>query len=181
MAADSEGKLVSLSHTHEMMLNWLVMNPERSLRECADHFGYTQSWVSSLIHSDLFQAALKQKQMDIAVRVAESIPEKLRRAADIGVEKLAEHLEKSEDPEFILDATDKILHRMGYAPQSSRNPAGSPGSMNQQNNFYIGSADLLAAQELMAGAARIPSALGPIATQAEAPSAAGSTGNTYEG
>lgn len=168
MAADSEGKLVSLSHTHESMLNWLVLNPDRSLRECADHFGYTQSWVSSILHSDLFQAALKQKQLDIAVRVAQSIPEKLRRAADIGVEKLAEHLEESEDPEFILDATDKILHRMGYAPQSSRNPAGAPGSMNQQNNFFIGAGDLLEAQALMAGAAR-NSAPGPIATCAEGP------------
>ena len=174
-------ELVALSHTHEMLLNWLVVNPERSLRECADHFGYTQSWVSSLIHSDLFQSALKQKQMDIAIRVAESIPEKLRRAADIGVEKLADHLEKSEDPEFILDATDKILHRMGYAPQSSRNPAGSPGSMNQQNNFFIGQADLLAAQELMAGAARLPSALGP--NFSASPSAESPTpqGDTYEG
>ena len=174
-------ELVALSHTHEMLLNWLVVNPERSLRECADHFGYTQSWVSSLIHSDLFQSALKQKQMDIAIRVAESIPEKLRRAADIGVEKLADHLEKSEDPEFILDATDKILHRMGYAPQSSRNPAGSPGSMNQQNNFFIGQADLLAAQELMVGAARLPQALGPnfsASPSAETPTPQGST---YEG
>ena len=78
-------QLAKLSHTHEMMINWLIMNTDRSLRECADHFGYTQSWVSSVIHSDLFQSALKQKQMDIAIRVAESIPEKLRRAADIGV------------------------------------------------------------------------------------------------
>ena len=181
MAADSEGKLVSLSHTHEMMLNWLVVNPDRSLRECADHFGYTQSWVSSILHSDLFQAALKQKQLDIAVRVAQSIPEKLRRAADIGVEKLAEKLEESEDPEFILDATDKILHRMGYAPQSFRNPAGSPGSMNQQNNFFIGQAELLAAQELMAGAARLPQALGPNFSASPSTERPAPQGSTYEG
>ena len=152
MASDSEGKLVALSHRHEMLLNWLVLNPDKTLRECADHFGWTQSWLSSIIHSDIFQSALRQKQQDIAVRVAGSIPEKLRAAADIGVEKLAAHLEKSEDPEFILDATDKILHRMGYAPQSARNPAGSP--VNQQNNFFIGAGDLLAAQELMASSAR---------------------------
>ena len=94
------------------------------------------------------------------------------------MEKPPHLLLKSEAPEVILDATDHVLHRVGFAPQSSRNPAGSPGSMNQQNNFFIGQADLLAAQELMAGAARLPSALGPIATQAEAPPA---EGNTYEG
>ena len=152
MAQDSEGKLVALSHRHEMLLNWLVLNPDKTLRECADHFGWTQSWLSSIIHSDIFQSALKQKQLDIALRVAGSIPEKLRAAADIGVEKLSSALEKSEDPEFILDATDKILHRMGYAPQSARNPAGSP--VNIQNNFVIGAQDLLDAQSVMAQAAR---------------------------
>ena len=151
MAADSEGKLVRLSHTHEQMLNWLVLNPDRNLRECADHFGYTQSWVSSVLHSDLFQAALKDKQLAIAARVAGSIPEKLRRAADVGIEKLTTALENTEDPEFILDATDKILHRMGYAPVSARNPAGTPalGGVGQQNNFFVTAGDLSAARELM--------------------------------
>lgn len=143
-------QLVNLSHTHEMLMNWLVLNPEKSLRECADHFGYTQSWLSSIIHSDIFQAALKEKQLAIQARVAGSIPEKLRRSADIALDKLATKLEETEDPEFILDATDKILHRMGYAPASSRNPAGPPsGHVHQQNNFFVTGADISAARELM--------------------------------
>ena len=155
-------ELVKLSTTHEMLMNWLVLNPEKSLRECADHFGYTQSWVSQIIHSDLFQHALKEKQERIALRVAESIPAKLARAADIAVEKLTDQLEKTEDPEFILSATDKILHRMGYAPQSTRNPAGGPPpTLNQQNNFFLQASDLEAARELM----RASTALGPQADE----------------
>lgn len=147
-------ELVKLSTTHEQLMNWLVLNPEKSLRECADHFGYTQSWLSQIIHSDLFQHALKEKQERIAMRVAESIPAKLARAADIAVEKLTDHLEKTEDPEFILSATDKILHRMGYAPQSSRNPsAPAVGSLNQQNNFFLQAGDLADARALMQAAA----------------------------
>ena len=140
---------VKLSSTHEMLMNWLLTNPEKSLRECADHFGYTQSWVSQIIHSDLFQHALKEKQERIFVRVADGIPAKLRRNADIALEKLSDHLEKSEDPEFILSATDKLLHRMGYAPQSARAPAGSPAAAGvgvQQNNFFLSQSDLAAAR-----------------------------------
>ena len=70
------------------------------------------------------------------------------------MEKLTEHLEKTEDPEFILSATDKILHRMGYAPQSSRNPAGGPAPTNQQNNFFLTAGDLEAARELMRSSAQ---------------------------
>lgn len=139
--------LVKLSSTHEMLMNWLLMNPEKSLQECADHFGYTQSWVSQIIHSDLFQHALKEKQERVFIRVADGIPAKLRRNADIALEKLSGQLEKSEDPEFLLSATDKLLHRLGYAPQSARAPAGSPAAASvQQNNFFLSQADLAAAR-----------------------------------
>lgn len=143
-------EIARLSTTHEMLMNWLILNPEKTLRECADHFGYTQSWVSQLIHSDIFQHALREKQERVAIRVAESIPEKLARAADVAVEKLSEHIEKSEDPEFLLSATDKLLHRMGFAPQSARNPAGPPGRpTTQQNNFFLTAGDLESARALM--------------------------------
>ena len=145
-------QLAKLSTSHEMLMNWLVLNPEKSLRECADHFGYTQSWLSQIIHSDIFQHALKEKQLAIGLRVADSIPARLRKAADVALDKLSTHLETTEDPDFILDATDKILHRMGYAPASSRNPAGSPSQMGGnglQQNFFIQAGDLAAARELM--------------------------------
>lgn len=150
------GELTRLSTTHEMLMNWLILNPEKSLRECADHFGYTQSWLSQIIHSDIFQHALKEKQNRVFLRVAESIPEKLARAADVAVEKLADHLERTEDPEFILSATDKILHRMGYAPASARNPGGNPigaPATNVQQNFFLTAGDLADARGLMQQAA----------------------------
>lgn len=169
-------EIVRLSNTHEMVMNWLVLNPEKSLRECADHFGYTQAWLSQLIHSDLFQQALRGKHEMIAVRIAESIPAKLGRLADIGLERLTEQLEKSEDPDFILDATDKILHRMGYAPSSARNPGGSPaqlGNSGVQQNFFINAGDLTAARELMQAAASQPALAG-------SPAHASPSGNTYD-
>lgn len=157
-------QLARLSHTHEMLMNWLIVNPEKSMRECADHFGYTQSWLSSIVHSDLFQSALRDKQMAVQARVVASIPERLRRNAEIGLEKLGDIMEKCEDGEFILDATDKMLHRMGYAPQSARNPAGSPGVQNQQNNFYISAGDLQEARALIGAspAAEVPVLPGPL-------------------
>lgn len=146
-----------LSHVHEMVLNWLVLNPDKSMRECADHFGYTQPWLSRLVHSDLFQAELFKRQSDIANRVAGSIPDKLRAACDVALDKLGDKIAASEDPDFILEAADKTLHRLGYAPASARNPAGSPGAQGQgallQNNFFISSADLADAREIIRGQA----------------------------
>lgn len=144
------GELQTLSPTHEMVLNWIICNPDRNLRECADHFGYTQSWLSCIIHSDIFQHELARRQENVRTAITQSIPEKLRRAGDIAVEKLTTHLESSEDPEFILSAADKILHRLGYAPQSSRAPQGGAGVSLTQTNVYMASpADLASARELM--------------------------------
>lgn len=144
--------IARISHTHEQIINWLVMNPEKSLRECADSFGYTQPWLSQLIHSDIFQAALKQRQLQVAARVAASIPEKLQAITDIALEKLGDQISKSEDPDYILDVADRALHRMGYAPASARNPAGSPsqlGVQNQTNVFMLSPDDLAQARNLM--------------------------------
>lgn len=149
-----------ISHTHEMVINWLVLNPEKSLRECADHFGYTQPWLSTLIHSDIFQVRLRERQEQVATRVTASIPEKLRAITDIALDKLADQIAKSEDPDFILDAADRALHRMGYAPASARNPAGNQaalGSVNAQTNvFMLGADDLAQARQLMQFAGQLP-------------------------
>jgi hypothetical protein len=130
----------------------MLVNPDRSMRECADAFGYSQSWLSSLVHSDMFQAALAQRQGDVASRVADSIPMKLRVAGDLAVEKLTEALMDSEDKNFILNAADKILHRLGYAPQSARAPAGFAVGAGSQVNFQVNVTDLARARELMVGA-----------------------------
>ena len=142
--------VVALSNKHEMIMNWMLVNPDKSLRECADTFGISQSWLSTLIHSDIFQAQLAARHEGIRARIADTIPQKMRVAADIGIQKLAEKLEESEDPDFILDATDKLLHRMGYAPARVGAPAPQSGSGNVQNNFYVSAGDLAQARETMA-------------------------------
>ena len=151
-----------ISHTHESIINWLVLNPEKSLRECADYFQYTQSWISTLIHSDIFQMALRERQQSVAARVAQSIPEKLRACADVALDKLGDQIAASEDPDFILDAADRVLHRMGFAPQSARNPAGSPSqgaALNVQNNLYITAGDLQDARAILQGVSEVVPAI----------------------
>jgi len=134
-----------ISFTHEALVNWLVENPERSLRDCAEYFGYTQSWLSQIIHSDIFQARLGARQDAVFAQVAQDIPAKLRGITDVALEKLGRKIEEVEDADFILDATDKLLHRNGYAPNSSRN-VGGPNSLtvNQQVNVFAVDRNMLA-------------------------------------
>lgn len=134
--------ILNVSHTHEQVMNWLITNPEKKLRECADYFGYTQTWLSIMIHSDVFQAKLKEKQNEVFLGVAADVPKKLQGLADVVVEQLSRTLEDNTDKDYTLDAFDKIMHRAGYAPASAKNPLG--GQPQIQNNLYVVSADALA-------------------------------------
>ena len=140
-------EIANISFTHEALINWLIANPERKLRDCAAYFGYTQAWLSCIIHSDIFQAKLAERQNAVFAAVAQDIPEKLRGCADLALEKLAIKLEETEDAKYVLDAADKLLAKMGYGPATARNPSPA-AALTQNNTFIIGAGDLAAARQL---------------------------------
>lgn len=143
----AENQIATLNHTHQRILDWLILNPDKTLRECADSMGYTQAWLSTVIHSDVFQLQLRQMNAEVHARVCGSVPEKLAALADIGIEKLTDMLAKSEDPVFVANTTDKLLHRMGYAPKAT--PVVTGTTVNVQNNtFHVSREELTAARQI---------------------------------
>lgn len=143
-------QIKKVSFTHEALILWLLENPHRALRDCAQYFNYSQAWLSTIIHSDAFQEQLRLRQREFAALTGIDIRNKMMAATDVALEGLTRHLEKTEDPEFLLDAADKLLHRMGYAPASARNPAGAViNQTNVQNNITVSSSELKEARELL--------------------------------
>lgn len=134
-------EIQTVSHRHDMIMNWLIANPEKKLRDCAEYFNLSQSWLSIVIHSDVFQAKFRERQEAVFGAVAASIPEKLKGLADLVSTQLADALEKNHDKEFTLDAFDKIMHRAGYAPQSQKVVA--QNTLNVQQNNFIANKELL--------------------------------------
>jgi hypothetical protein len=134
-------QVAKLNHTHERILDWLVQNPEKSMRECADAFGYTQAWLSTVVHSDAFQVQLSKLNGDIHSRVAADIPARMAAITDIVLDKLANIVAETEDKDFLLETGDKILARMGYGVRGNSNNTPAP---QVQNNFII-SRDMLSA------------------------------------
>jgi hypothetical protein len=143
----AQTQIKKVSFTHEAFANWLIEHPHRNLRDAALYFGYTQAWLSQILHSDAFQEVLRKKQALMTELVILDVHGKLKATADVALGKLSEQIEKSENGEFLLDATDRLLHRMGYAPSSSRNP----GAINIQQttvhqNIAVPASDLAAAR-----------------------------------
>lgn len=138
-------QLGKLSITHERIIEWLVANPGRGqMGKCALYFGITRSWLSTLVHSDAFQALLKERLDDEYQLTVVPLREKMVGVAHRAVDKLGEAIEGANDVKTLADTADKLLHRLGYAPKTSESPGGSQVN-NTQNNFYAVSPALLAA------------------------------------
>lgn len=138
-----------ISPTHEAILNWLIANPGKLLRHCAAEFDVTQSWLSCIIHSDIFQAKLKQRQNEVFVRVADTMTGKLTALADVALEKMTQKVEESEDPKFIRESFDSVMAKLGYAPGR-----GAGSTLMQQNNFFVNKDDLAKARGFIEAQAR---------------------------
>ena len=111
----------------------MLSNPDLTLGECAKSFGYTQSWLSTIIHSDAFQAEFRRRRGQLDEHFALGIHRKMAEVSKKALDKLEGFLATAEadaDPRLVLDIADKTLHRQGYAPSKGN-------VLVQQNNTTI--------------------------------------------
>lgn len=134
-----------LNYFHEALADYLLINPGATLREIGSYFGYTPSWICQVVNSDMFQAYLGDRRKGITTGIDLSLPEKMRDAAAVAIERLVEIAGTTRDEELAVDASDKILARAGYGPNSK---TGTSVVNNTQNNtFLISRGDLAQARE----------------------------------
>jgi hypothetical protein len=137
-----------LSDLHEALADWMLVNPGGTLRDMGAHFGYSGPWLCTVINSDMFQAYFAKRRQEVGSFIAASLPKKLEAAAHIAVEKMIGVMERTEDPDLILDGFDKIMHRYGYAPNARGGGAQAALAQqgNIQNNFYLSKVEFEAAR-----------------------------------
>lgn len=161
--------IAKVAPRHEQIVNWFIANPHRTNADCAAFFGITQAWLSTIKRSDAYQARMRACLDEMAEETrAEYLAQldlgtlgKLQVAADLAVEKLTEKIEIADDPEFLLNCTDKLLHRMGFAPKSTPAVAGPQSVTNNTLNVNVSAGDLAEARLLLSG--------GQVATPREIP------------
>jgi hypothetical protein len=123
-----------VSYLHEALLNHLIVYPRATGTELALAFDRTPAWISTIIHSQIFQAKLAERQDMIFSDAVIDVRAKLEGVAHAAVEKLGKCVQDTQDPRYVLDVADKALHRLGYAP--SRTAPSSGNVVNQQVNVY---------------------------------------------
>lgn len=136
-----------LTPTHELMGDWMLQNPGGTLRQMGAHFGYSISWLSQVMNTDLFKAYMAGRLKEVHCNVNADIPAKLRALADLSIERMIEKLETTEDTKVILESFDSIMHRYGFAPNAKNGAQAQVQVNNQQNNFYLSRDDFQQAHE----------------------------------
>jgi hypothetical protein len=140
-------ELQKLNHRHEAIINWLLANPEKNLGDCAKAFGYTQPWLSQVIHSDMFQALYRQRATELGGLVVHDIRTKLNGLAVAAVahsQLLIESGNASQD--FVLETTKNVLDRLGYAPPARGAGVPQSGSGGTQITINVTAEELVAAR-----------------------------------
>lgn len=131
--SDNAPRVAKVRYSHQAMIDMLIANPSIKQAELASAFGYTQSWISQIIGSDAFQAALGQRRAELINPVlVQSIEERLRGLAFQATEVIAEKLEATRNPELAIQALSISAKALGFG---ARGPAGS--QQNIQNNFVV--------------------------------------------
>lgn len=101
-----------LNYSHEAMVNLIIANPAISGNELAEIFGYSASWISTIITSDLFQAKLEERRAEfVDPELRLSIKTQMNGLLHRSLEILQHKLSKKPDevPDQLALQTAKIM------------------------------------------------------------------------
>lgn len=144
VASDSSKPTIKrLNFNHESIIRWLLANPGKvdgaTLQRCADHFGYSRAWLSIIIHSDAFKARWRELADEADAAVLADIPAKVRGAASVAVEALAEQIATAAKDQtvaprdFLLKSSEMLLKSLGYG--QGKNITVNNNAPGAQTNF----------------------------------------------
>lgn len=146
---------------HEAFADYMLINPGCTLREMAGVFNYSASWICTVINSDMFKAYFDERRKEINCVIAEDLPSKLAAAGHLATERIMEVLNNTEDAGVIIDSFDKVMHRLGYAPNAKGGPQGNI-TQNNTNIFYMNKEELAGVrQAFLAAHAPVPALPAP--------------------
>jgi hypothetical protein len=129
--------VIKLSHRHHAIMEFMIANPEAPNSEVAKFFQVTEPWLSSLIHSELFQLELRYKQDVVFSEVATSVKDRITNLAHTSLQRLQERIDLGAvQTDTLVDISELALKSLGFgAPKVSAMQPAAPVFNQQINNF----------------------------------------------
>ena len=119
----SGNRLQRVRYSHEAMIDVILIEPTITQNELAKRFDRSVSWVSIVMGSDSFQAALAKRRDDILDPfLVATIEERFRGLATQSLTVISEALEKSKNTDLALKALDISSKALGFGARNAEKP-----------------------------------------------------------
>jgi hypothetical protein len=108
-----------INHRHNAVINWLLSHPDRTLRDCAEFFGYSPEWVRRLVRTDVFQRVYRERAEAAGVAAVHCVRDKIVGLADAVLDESLRRVEAGQASDrFLGDALRTTLASLGYVTPS---------------------------------------------------------------
>jgi hypothetical protein len=122
-------RIIRTHYSHEAMIDEIIANPNIKQNELAQKFEKTVPWISRIIGSDAFQAALAKRREEITDPfLIATVEERFKGLANQSLDIIAEKLESTKNTDLALKALDISVKALGF---------GSRGGGATQNNQFV--------------------------------------------
>ena len=136
-------QLNKLNYRHEAILNWLILNPDKTQNDCCAALNYTPAWLSQVINSDMFQAAYKERCAEVGIMAVHTINAQLAGVTSMVLTKTMEKVQTNPSERFLGDTLRTCLAGLGY----SANPSGNGQSPVTVVNLTVNAQALAEARD----------------------------------
>ncbi len=133
---------------HDTIADWLVANPHKKVRHCAEELQVSLSWISCVVNSDAFKELLRKKSLEQKFAATMTTEERLRAVADNALDQIDDTLQAAQGGiamQTLNDVAETSLKALGYGNRNA-GPAVLI-STGETTVFMIGKGDLAEARE----------------------------------
>lgn len=139
---------VKVSTRHDELILYILMNPEMKRGEIARDLGYSESWLSVIMSSDIFKSRMASLQEEYLAAAFANIENKLDATLGMALDRIMEQLEmgKIHDEDF--------YHKVLSAVHKLRSGEGGGISIQDSNVLVATAEELQQARSIMTHSAR---------------------------
>ena len=127
-----------LNWWYESVIDWMLANPHRTLRDCASEFNVTPTWIYVLTKSQSFRDAIRDRREQHNFMLSTGIIDKTAAVADMALDLLSQRLCETGDTlpvKTLSEVADTALSRLGYG--SNSNTGRNPMAQQTQVNVFV--------------------------------------------
>lgn len=113
-------QILSVSHRHQAIADYLLANPEMRKQDCAKAIGVSKEWLSIVINSDVFKEYWQTRRAAHEAHMREQICGAQLKLLLATYERLNDEVTNAEaKPDFVLAVAKHGNDFMGYSPKGS--------------------------------------------------------------